>query len=232
MTDAMGGLRPALAGGPGGDGGGDGRLRRAARAVLVIVAAAAINLGLLLVASYLINASRAPEQDITAPVGVSLVNLAPPAPPRQEQVQQEAPPPPAEDKPEVQPDLFQPDLGASGLGDIAIDVNIGGATRDDAAREAIFDSIDLDQAPVAMVQVPPEYPFKAREQNVEGYVAVKFLVRPDGSVGNVNILKAQPAGIFDDAVRRALVRWKFQPGRLGTEAVAAWVTTTLRFDLN
>ena len=58
MTDAMGGLRPALAGGPGGDGGGDGRLRRAARAVLVIVAAAAFNLGLLLVASYLINASQ------------------------------------------------------------------------------------------------------------------------------------------------------------------------------
>ena len=164
-------------------------------------------------------------------MGVSLVNLAPPAPPKQEKAREETPPPPAEDKPEVEPDLFQPDLGA-GIGDIAIDVNIGGATRDDAAREAIFDSIDLDQAPVAMVQVPPEYPFKAREQNIEGYVAVKFLVRPDGSVGNVNILKAQPAGVFDDAVRRALVRWKFQPGRLGNDSVAAWVTTTLRFDLN
>lgn len=227
MTDLAGSLPPPL----GGDGPEGGRLRRSARALLMIGAAGAINLALLLIASYLINASRAPEQDITVPVGVSLVNLAPPAPPKQEQVQQEAPPPPAEDKPEVQPDLFQPDLGA-GIGDIAIDVNIGGATRDDAAREAIFDAIDLDQAPVAMVQVPPEYPFKAREQNVEGYVAVKFLVRPDGSVGNVNILKAQPAGVFDDAVRRALLRWKFQPGRLGNEAVAAWVTTTLRFDLN
>lgn len=227
MTDLAASLPPPL----GGDGPEGGRLRRAARALLMIGAAGAINLALLLIASYLINASRAPEQDITVPVGVSLVNLAPPAPPKQDQVQQEAPPPPAEDKPEVQPDLFQPDLGA-GIGDIAIDVNIGGATRDDAAREAIFDAIDLDQAPVAMVQVPPEYPFKAREQNVEGYVAVKFLVRPDGSVGNVNILKAQPAGVFDDAVRRALLRWKFQPGRLGNEAVAAWVTTTLRFDLN
>lgn len=227
MTELAGSLPPA-----GGDSADGGRVRRAARALLMVLAAGAINVCLLLVASYLINASRAPEQDITVPVGVSLVNLAPPAPPRQEQVQQEAPPPPAEDKPEVQPDLFQPDLGAAGLGDIAINVDINGATRDDAAREAIFESVDLDQAPVAMVQVPPEYPFKAREQNVEGYVAVKFLVRPDGSVGNVNVLKAQPAGVFDDAVRRALVRWKFQPGRLGNDAVAAWVTTTLRFDLN
>ncbi|MBK7673111.1 MAG: TonB family protein [bacterium] len=230
MTDLAGSL-PSLApmaqpGVPSGGG-----PRRAARAVLMVFVAGAINVALLFVASYLINASRAPEQDITVPVGVSLVNLAPPAPPKQEKAREETPPPPAEDKPEVEPDLFQPDLGA-GIGDIAIDVNIGGATRDDAAREAIFDSIDLDQAPVAMVQVPPEYPFKAREQNVEGYVAVKFLVRPDGSVGNVNILKAQPAGVFDDAVRRALVRWKFQPGRLGNDAVAAWVTTTLRFDLN
>jgi protein TonB len=231
VTDLAGSL-PSLApiGQPGVPSGGGGP-RRAARAVLMVFVAGAINVALLFVASYLINASRAPEQDITAPVGVSLVNLAPPAPPKQEKAREETPPPPAEDKPEVEPDLFQPDLGA-GIGDIAIDVNIGGATRDDAAREAIFDSIDLDQAPVAMVQVPPEYPFKAREQNVEGYVAVKFLVRPDGSVGNVNILKAQPAGIFDDAVRRALVRWKFQPGRLGNDAVAAWVTTTLRFDLN
>ncbi len=231
MTDLAGSL-PSLA--PGGQFGakpGGGGPRRAARAVLMVFVAGAINVALLFVASYLINASRAPEQDITVPVGVSLVNLAPPAPPKQEKAREETPPPPAEDKPEVEPDLFQPDLGA-GIGDIAIDVNIGGATRDDAAREAIFDSIDLDQAPVAMVQVPPEYPFKAREQNIEGYVAVKFLVRPDGSVGNVNILKAQPAGVFDDAVRRALVRWKFQPGRLGNDSVAAWVTTTLRFDLN
>mgnify|MGYP003378092062 CR=1 FL=1 len=227
MTDLAGSLPSLVSGAPSGGGG----PRRAARAVLMVVVAGAINVALLFVASYLINASRAPEQDITAPVGVSLVNLAPPAPPKQEKAREETPPPPAEDKPEVEPDLFQPDLGA-GIGDIAIDVNIGGATRDDAAREAIFDSIDLDQAPVAMVQVPPEYPFKAREQNIEGYVAVKFLVRPDGSVGNVNILKAQPAGVFDDAVRRALVRWKFQPGRLGNDSVAAWVTTTLRFDLN
>lgn len=208
------------------------RLGRAGRAALLVVAAAGINLGLLVVAAWLINVSRAPEQDITVPVGVNLVTLAPPAPPKQDALKEETPPPPAEDKPEVQPDLFQPDFGASGIGDIAINIDIGGAGRQDASRDMIFDSIDLDQAPAAMVQVPPEYPFKAREQNLEGYVAVKFLVRPDGSVGNVNILKAQPAGVFDDEVRKALLRWKFQPGRLNGEAVASWVTTTLRFDLN
>jgi protein TonB len=210
------------------------RLGRFARPLLMLAAAAVINLTLLVLAGYLVNASRAPEQDITVPVGVSLVNLAPPAPPKQEQVREEAPPPPAEDKPDVQPDLFQPDFGAAaaGLGDFAVNVDLGGISRSESAREMIFDSVDLDQAPTAVMQVPPEYPFKAREQNLEGYVAVKFLVKPDGSVGNVNILKSQPEGAFDDAVRTALFRWKFQPGRINGEAVASWVVTTLRFDLN
>lgn len=219
---------------PGPDHGRGGPGGRALRALLVVGAAGAINVVLLLLASYLINASRPPEQDITAPIGVSLVNLAPPAPPKQEAVREEAPPPPAEDKPDVQPDLFQPDFGAAaaGAGDIAVNIDIGGIARSESEREMIFDSVDLDQAPTALVQVPPEYPYRAREQNLEGYVAVKFLVRPDGSVGNVNILKGQPEGVFDDEVRRALFRWKFQPGRLGGEAVASWVVTTLRFDLH
>lgn len=206
---------------------------RIGRPLLMLAAAAGINLALLVLAGYLVNASRAPEQDITVPVGVNLVTLAPPAPPKQEAVREEAPPPPAEDKPDVQPDLFQPDFGAAaGAGDIAVNIDIGGITRSESAQEMIFDSVDLDQAPTPLVQVPPEYPYRAREQNIEGYVAVKFLVRPDGTVGNVNILKGQPEGVFDDEVRQALFRWKFQPGRLGGEAVASWVVTTLRFDLH
>lgn len=206
---------------------------RIGRPLLMLAAAAGINLALLVLAGYLVNASRAPEQDITVPVGVNLVTLAPPAPPKQEAMREEAPPPPAEDKPDVQPDLFQPDFGAAaGAGDIAVNIDIGGITRSESAQEMIFDSVDLDQAPTPLVQVPPEYPYRAREQNIEGYVAVKFLVRPDGTVGNVNILKGQPEGVFDDEVRQALFRWKFQPGRLGGEAVASWVVTTLRFDLH
>ena len=208
------------------------RLGRFGRPLLMLAAAALINLVLLVLAGYLVNLSRAPVQDITSPVGVSLVTLAPPAPPKQEQVRDEAPPPPAEDKPDVMPDLFQLDLGAGGIGDIAVDIDIGSVAHRETAREMIFDSVDLDQAPTAMVQVAPEYPYRAREQNLEGYVAVKFLVRPDGSVGNVNILKGVPEGVFDDEVRRALFRWKFQPGRINGQAVASWVVTTLRFDLN
>jgi protein TonB len=137
---------------------------------------------------------------------------------------------------DVGPPDFMGDLSAGGgIGGIAVRVGTGGGGGGGGragAQESIFDSVDLDQAPTPAMQVAPEYPLKAREQGIEGYVAVKFMVRPDGSVGNVNILGAKPEGTFEEAVRRVLPRWRFQPGRLHGEPVASWVVTTLRFDLN
>lgn len=206
-------------------------LRQAGWAALLLLAAILINLLLFLLAGTLTNISRR-EDDIIEPVGVSLVTLAPPEPPRQEEVRDPEPPPPVQDQPEPQPDLFQPDLLGAGVGDIAVSIDLGGLGGRRGQEDFIFDSVDLDQAPTALVQVPPEYPYRAREQGIEGLVVVKFLVRPDGSVGNVNILKARPEGVFDDAVRRALPRWNFQPGRIDGDPVASWVVTTLNFDLN
>ena len=61
---------------------------------------------------------------------------------------------------------------------------------------------------------------------------VRVLVGKDGAVRQVNILKAKPEGVFDQAVRRAVPSWRFQPGEVGGEPVTAWVTTTLHFRLN
>ena len=204
--------------------------RRLTGSAGLLVVAAAVNLGLFVLAGYL-TTQHAPRQDIIEPVGVSLVSLTPPEPPRQEEVK-EPEPPPAEKKPDFTPDLVQPSLEGADLGGIALNLEIG--EIGERARDAsfIFDSADLDQAPQAQVRVPPEYPYKARERGIEGYVAVKFLVREDGSVGNVNVLKSKPRGLFEEEVRRILPRWRFQPGRIGGDAVASWVVTTIRFDLN
>jgi protein TonB len=197
----------------------------------MVIAAIGVNAALFALAGFLTTQHRT-DQDIIEPVGVSLVNLAPPEPPKQEEVKEPEPPPPAQEKPDFTPDLVQPAIRGPSVGDLAIGIDIGGVARDSGPSEMIFDSVDLDQAPQAMAKVPPTYPYKARERGIEGYVAVKFMVREDGSVGNVNILKAKPEGYFEEEVRRALLGWKFQPGQIGGEPVASWVVTTLRFDLN
>lgn len=207
------------------------RLRGFAVNAGLVVLAVLVNAALFALVGFLTTESRV-DNDITDPVGVSLVNLAPPEPPKQEEVREAEPPPPAPEQPDFTPDLFQPAIAGPGTGDLVVGLNLGDVSSREDPADMIFDSVDLDQAPQATVRIPPDFPFKARERGIEGYVAVKFLVRADGSVGNVNVLKAKPEGWFEDEVRRALPRWRFQPGTIAGEPVPSWVVTTLRFDLN
>ncbi|MEZ4386552.1 MAG: energy transducer TonB [Candidatus Krumholzibacteriia bacterium] len=205
-------------------------VRRFGRAALLVMVACAVNLGLLGVTTVL-SQERDRPQDISEPVGVSLVSLKAPEPPKQEEVKDPEPPPP-QDKPDFAPDLVAPGLGDFAGPSIGVAINIGGVSRDAARTDFIFDSADLDRAPEVVSRVNPEYPYQARERGIEGYVAVKVLVAADGSVRQLNILKAKPSGVFETAVRKALPGWRFQPGEVGGEPVTAWVTTTLHFRLN
>jgi protein TonB len=205
-------------------------IQKALRTLLVLAVAAGVNLGLFGLTTVL-SQEREREQDITEPVGVSLVSLAPPDPPEQEEIE-EPEPPPEQEKPDFAPDLVQPGLGDLGGPSLGVALDVGGVDRDAAPTEFIFDSLDLDRTPEVTSRVNPEYPYAARERGIEGYVAVKVLVGKDGSVRQVNVLKSRPEGMFDQAVRKAVSGWRFQPGEVGGEPVTAWVTTTLHFRLN
>ena len=204
--------------------------RRFGRGLVVAAAAVAINAGLLGFTTIL-SQERERKQDISEPVGVSLVSLKAPEPPKQEEARDPEPPPPQE-KPDFAPDLVQPSLGDMGGPSLDVAINVGGVRTETAKANFIFDSVDLDKAPEVIGRVNPEYPYKARERGVEGYVAVKVLVGQDGAVRQVNVLKAKPPGMFEKAVRKAMLDWRFQPGEVGGEPVTAWVTTTLHFRLN
>jgi protein TonB len=67
---------------------------------------------------------------------------------------------------------------------------------------------------------------------VEGEVQVKMLVQQDGSVAQVFIVDARPKGLFEEAVRKSILQWRFSPGKMQGKTVTAWVVTTIHFDLN
>ena len=50
-----------------------------------------------------------------------------------------------------------------------------------------------------------------RDGIVESKVRVRLWVTPEGKVDQVDVLEATPPGVFDDAVRRALSLWTFEP---------------------
>ncbi len=122
------------------------------------------------------------------------------------------------------------DMGGIDLGP-AVSINLGGIAAAPVAEEVVFESFELDQPPQVEMRVPPVYPFKAREQGIAGAVQVKLKINVEGSVGRVVILDARPKGLFEDAVRQCVPRWRFRPGMVAGEAVASWAVTTLNFDL-
>lgn len=188
-----------------------------------------VNVFLLGLAPLLGSERGLPEDDLDT-VAVSLVKLAPPEPPKQERTRQ-VNRPKQEPKRDFTPDLVKPALSRAGAGvNLGVVIDLGGIGGGDVGGDFVFEAYELDTAPQVMVRVPPAYPYKAREQGVEGVVQVKLLVLSDGSVGQVLILGARPEGYFEEAVQRAVPQWKFSPGKIDGEAVTAWVVTSVRFE--
>jgi protein TonB len=81
-------------------------------------------------------------------------------------------------------------------------------------------------------EVRPQYTSDAMRAKVQGTVLLECVVRPDGSVGDVQILRSLD-GVFglDQEAIKAAKQWRFAPGtRLG-EPVPVLITIELTFTL-
>lgn len=72
----------------------------------------------------------------------------------------------------------------------------------------------------------PEYPRGAERRGIEGYAVVQYNVSPDGAVVEPTVVEANPEGVFDRAVLRAIESWGYAPSADTTEGM------TQRFDFN
>jgi TonB family protein len=64
--------------------------------------------------------------------------------------------------------------------------------------------------PVPTHEVDPGYPMELMRQNVKGTVTLHAVIRSDGSVGTVQVLRGIDDRL-DEYARSALSRWRFQP---------------------
>ena len=95
-----------------------------------------------------------------------------------------------------------------------------------------FELHQVDSAPRLLHSVPPDYPFAARSRNIQGSVTVRFLVDESGRVDEPTVLKADPPGVFESSVLKAVRRWRFSPGQRHGKPVPTWVELPVRFDLS
>jgi periplasmic protein TonB len=75
------------------------------------------------------------------------------------------------------------------------------------------------------------YPPMARESGIQGRVFVNFVVEPDGSVSNVNVLRGIGGGCDEEAIRVVQGMPKWTPGRQRGKAVRVSFNLPVRFTL-
>jgi len=83
-------------------------------------------------------------------------------------------------------------------------------------------------APVATQEVDPGYPLELMRQNVQGIVMLSAVIRSDGSVGEVRILRGVDDRL-DHYASAALSRWHFRPATRNGDAVALQAVVMIPF---
>jgi protein TonB len=89
-----------------------------------------------------------------------------------------------------------------------------------------------DRDVVPLVRVDPDYPPRARQRGIEGFVDVEFSISPVGTVQNPKVIGANPTFVFDRAALRAIRKWKYNPKiENGVAVTRHGIQVRIRFEL-
>lgn len=138
---------------------------------------------------------------------------------RQEKVKRE--PPPTPEVPRMSPTIAKVNTDLPAL---SLNINTG-------ANLKLGAGADTDVIP--LVRIPPEYPRRALNRGIEGWVQVQFTITPTGAVKDPKVIAADPPGLFDDAAVRSILRWRYNPKiENGAAVERVGVQTIIRFVLD
>lgn len=97
-------------------------------------------------------------------------------------------------------------------------------------KPTIIDVGALDRPPRTRSQAAPDYPAALRRDLVEGEVVVEFEVDTQGRVVAARIVGGGHRE-FEQAALRAVLRWRFEPGRSGGRVVPFRMAVPISFRL-
>jgi len=122
-------------------------------------------------------------------------------------------------------DLLPPTVDARGAALSGLSFGGGGGARGGAASGS-----DRDVAP--LVRIEPDYPARAAQKGIEGFVVVQFTITPAGTVKDPRVIQSEPNGVFDASALAAVSRWKYNPKlEAGTAVARPGVKVKLAFQL-
>jgi len=140
-------------------------------------------------------------------------------PPKREKPEQPPPPP---DMSMARSNLNAGDAMA-GLGSLMEDVgNLG---------EGLGTGAGSDRDVVPLVRVRPDYPMRALQREIEGWVAIVFTITKIGSVKDARVHSSSNP-LFDNAALQAVRKYKYNPKIENGEAVERpGVKVLIRFEM-
>jgi len=96
---------------------------------------------------------------------------------------------------------------------------------------AVTSAITRTAIPRGGYQVTPSYPATARRLGIEGTALLRVFVDATGHVADIVVKQSAGHPDLDRAAADAVRRWRFDPARRGTDAVAMWVELPVEFHL-
>lgn len=106
-------------------------------------------------------------------------------------------------------------------------------------NDKIFDSVEQDPVfpggHAALLQYVAShiiYPEAAQKNDIQGRVTVQFVVKNDGSIGDVKVVRSKDPDLDKEAVRVIKSLPKFTPGKMNGHPVNCWYTLPITFRLS
>ena len=90
---------------------------------------------------------------------------------------------------------------------------------------------DGDSGLLKWVQSNLKYPEIAKKNGVQGRVVVQFVVKKDGSIGEIKVVRSVEPTLDEEAVRIVKMLPNFIPGEMNGEPVDVWYTLPIKFNL-
>ena len=142
---------------------------------------------------------------------------------RDEKVERDRPPP--------TPETPRMALSAGGIDNNVASLSPIVDARGAMSRMTMTAGSDRDVIP--LVRINPDYPQRALQRGLEGWVQVQFTITPTGTVKDPIVVDAMPKSVFDDAALKAIARWRYNPKvENGAPVERVGVQTRILFQLS
>jgi protein TonB len=105
-----------------------------------------------------------------------------------------------------------------------------GGTQQARERDGAFLVRDVERKAVITSKPEPGFTEEARKYNVTGVVKLRLILKADGTVGDISVVKPLPYGLTERAITAAK-RIQFTPAQRGGRSVPQWVTIEYNFNI-